>query len=177
MHDGVVRTLTDVRHVPDLKKNLISLGVLDSKGFKYTSENGVLRVSKGDLVVMKAMESCVGILVLVKHRVKNGHGYIGSSGGLLTTIKMALETWSFVSIVSSGNKRGEFLEINSSNKGYSRLSNADVVGFSSTFSSVVLWNCKYIFKVRSLLKQNGVADTKGIELYWRDSMLTVECLD
>ncbi|GKF22988.1 retrovirus-related pol polyprotein from transposon TNT 1-94, partial [Tanacetum coccineum] len=54
MHDGVVRTLTDVRHVPDLKKNLISLGVFDSKGFKYTSENGVLRVSKGALVVMKA---------------------------------------------------------------------------------------------------------------------------
>ncbi|GJX92940.1 retrovirus-related pol polyprotein from transposon TNT 1-94 [Tanacetum coccineum] len=54
MHDGVVRTLTDVRHVPDLKKNLISLGVLDSKGFKYTNENGVLRDSKGALVVMKA---------------------------------------------------------------------------------------------------------------------------
>ncbi|GJX46602.1 hypothetical protein Tco_0271792 [Tanacetum coccineum] len=54
MHDGVVRTLTDVHHVPDLKKNLILLGVLDSKGFKYTSENGVLRVSKGALVVMKA---------------------------------------------------------------------------------------------------------------------------
>ncbi|GKE09249.1 retrovirus-related pol polyprotein from transposon TNT 1-94, partial [Tanacetum coccineum] len=29
-------------------------GVLDSKGFKYTSENDVLRVSKGALVVMKA---------------------------------------------------------------------------------------------------------------------------
>ncbi|GKG00511.1 hypothetical protein Tco_0302201, partial [Tanacetum coccineum] len=48
------RTLTDVRHVPDLKKNLISLGVLDSKGVKYMSENGVLCVSKGALVVMRA---------------------------------------------------------------------------------------------------------------------------
>lgn len=26
MHDGVLRTLTSVRHVPDLKMNLISLG-------------------------------------------------------------------------------------------------------------------------------------------------------
>jgi hypothetical protein len=26
MHDGIVRTLTNVRHIPDLKKNLISLG-------------------------------------------------------------------------------------------------------------------------------------------------------
>nr|KYP38721.1 Retrovirus-related Pol polyprotein from transposon TNT 1-94 [Cajanus cajan] len=33
MHDGVIRTLTEVRHVPDLKKNLISVGVLDTKGF------------------------------------------------------------------------------------------------------------------------------------------------
>ncbi|XP_020243104.1 uncharacterized protein LOC109821325 [Asparagus officinalis] len=32
MHDGVVRTLTDVRHVPDLQKNLISVGASDSVG-------------------------------------------------------------------------------------------------------------------------------------------------
>ena len=32
MFDGVVRTLGDVRHVPDMKKNLISSSTLDSKG-------------------------------------------------------------------------------------------------------------------------------------------------
>ena len=37
MFDGVVRTLGDIRHVPDLKKNLISLSNLDAKGYKYTS--------------------------------------------------------------------------------------------------------------------------------------------
>ena len=36
MFDGVVRTLGDVRHVPDLKRNLISLRNLDAKGYKYT---------------------------------------------------------------------------------------------------------------------------------------------
>jgi hypothetical protein len=36
MFDGIIRTLTDVRHVPKLKKNLISLGVLDSGGHKFT---------------------------------------------------------------------------------------------------------------------------------------------
>ncbi|GJY33991.1 retrovirus-related pol polyprotein from transposon TNT 1-94 [Tanacetum coccineum] len=62
MHDGVVKTLTDVRHVPDLKKNLISLGVLDSKGFKYTSENGELRVSKekSNLDLMMLWDMCLG---------------------------------------------------------------------------------------------------------------------
>ena len=31
MFDGVVRTLGDVRHVPDLERNLISLSTLDAK--------------------------------------------------------------------------------------------------------------------------------------------------
>nr|GEZ14009.1 retrovirus-related Pol polyprotein from transposon TNT 1-94 [Tanacetum cinerariifolium] len=70
MHDGVVRAVTHVRHVPDLKKNLISLSVLDSKGFKYTSENGVLRVSKGALVVMKATK---GMVILSKHGLLDNH--------------------------------------------------------------------------------------------------------
>ena len=39
MFDSVVRTLGDVRHVPDLKKNLISLGTLDSNGFTFTATN------------------------------------------------------------------------------------------------------------------------------------------
>ena len=30
MHDGVVRTLTEVHHVPKLKKNLVFVGVMDS---------------------------------------------------------------------------------------------------------------------------------------------------
>ena len=57
MYDGIVRTLTDVRHVPDLKKNLISLGTLDSQGCKFSAEGGVLKVSKGALVLMKACRS------------------------------------------------------------------------------------------------------------------------
>ena len=34
--DGTIRVLTIVRYVPDLKKNLLSLGALDSKGYKVT---------------------------------------------------------------------------------------------------------------------------------------------
>ncbi|KAL5571573.1 hypothetical protein UlMin_021170 [Ulmus minor] len=30
MHDGIIRTLDNVQHIPELKKNLISLGTLDS---------------------------------------------------------------------------------------------------------------------------------------------------
>ena len=53
MYDGIVRTLADVRHVPELKKNLISLGTLDSNGYNYKGEGRAIRVSKAALVVMK----------------------------------------------------------------------------------------------------------------------------
>ena len=53
MFDGVIRTLTNVRHVTELNKRLIFLGVLDSCGHNFTSLGGILKVSKGALVVMK----------------------------------------------------------------------------------------------------------------------------
>jgi hypothetical protein len=42
MYGGTVRTLTDVRHVPKLRKKLISLGVLDFGGYKCTVQGGVV---------------------------------------------------------------------------------------------------------------------------------------
>lgn len=53
MHDGMVRTLTDVRHVLELKKNLISLGTLNDIECRYTSEGRVLKISRGVMTVMK----------------------------------------------------------------------------------------------------------------------------
>jgi hypothetical protein len=47
MFDGIVRELTNVRYVPELKSNLISLGVLDSCGYNYTGQGGALTLSKG----------------------------------------------------------------------------------------------------------------------------------
>ncbi|KAG8473315.1 hypothetical protein CXB51_035399 [Gossypium anomalum] len=46
MFDGVVRILSDMRHVLELKRNLISLSILNSKGYRYTTESGVLKISK-----------------------------------------------------------------------------------------------------------------------------------
>ena len=33
-HDGILMTIIEVHHVPDLKKNLIFFGTLDNKGYK-----------------------------------------------------------------------------------------------------------------------------------------------
>ena len=34
LHDEMVRFLNEVQYIPNLKKNLISVGLLESKGFK-----------------------------------------------------------------------------------------------------------------------------------------------
>lgn len=72
MHDGVIRTLSDVRHVPDLKKNLISMGTLDALGYKYTGSDGVLKVSRGALVVMKGQRLGGSLYVLQGTTVSGG---------------------------------------------------------------------------------------------------------
>ena len=56
MFDGIVRVLCNVRHVPDLRKNLISLGVLDDLGYSYSSKSGIMKITKGALMVMKGQK-------------------------------------------------------------------------------------------------------------------------
>jgi hypothetical protein len=53
MFDGIVRILTNVRYVPNLKKNLISLGTLDSLDYGYSAKDGVMKITKGAMVIMK----------------------------------------------------------------------------------------------------------------------------
>jgi len=53
MFDGVVRDLTELRYVPQMKKNIISVGAMESKGLKVTLDNGILKVTKGSMVMMK----------------------------------------------------------------------------------------------------------------------------
>jgi hypothetical protein len=63
-HDGMTRTLTDVRHVPTMFRNLISLSTLDNLGYKYFTSGGVLKVSKGSLIVMKDVMKSANLYIL-----------------------------------------------------------------------------------------------------------------
>ena len=54
MHDGTIRQLTDVRYVPDMKRNLISVGVFDSNGYKISIDDGILKIVRGALLALKA---------------------------------------------------------------------------------------------------------------------------
>jgi hypothetical protein len=72
MFDGVVRTLCDVRHVPEVENNLISLGTLDSNGYGYKSIGGVMKVTKGAMVVMKGQKNSKNIYKLLGSTVVGG---------------------------------------------------------------------------------------------------------
>jgi hypothetical protein len=63
-HDGMTHMLIDVRHVPTMFRNLISLSTLDNMGYKYFTPGGVLKVSKGSLVIMKGLMKSANLYVL-----------------------------------------------------------------------------------------------------------------
>ncbi|KAH9651061.1 hypothetical protein KPL70_026606 [Citrus sinensis] len=56
MFDGTIRSLHEVRHAPRLKRNLISLGMLDSLGYFFKSRIGGLEIRKGTEIVMKGVK-------------------------------------------------------------------------------------------------------------------------
>lgn len=51
----MTRTLGLVRHVIRVERNIISLSAPDSKGFMYIGRCGVLKVSKGAMVVLRGL--------------------------------------------------------------------------------------------------------------------------
>ena len=53
MFDGQVQTLTNVRHVLDLKNNLLSLGALEVRENKFSSADGGIKVTKGSMMILK----------------------------------------------------------------------------------------------------------------------------
>ncbi|KAH9699706.1 hypothetical protein KPL71_024470 [Citrus sinensis] len=53
MFGGMIRELKKVRFVSVLKKNLISVGVLEAKGYKITIRNGTMKFTHGAMVILQ----------------------------------------------------------------------------------------------------------------------------
>ena len=55
MFDGMMQTVTNMKHVPDLKRNLASLSYLERNGYSFSSHarSGVLNISNRVLMVMR----------------------------------------------------------------------------------------------------------------------------
>ncbi|KAH9685884.1 Integrase catalytic domain-containing protein [Citrus sinensis] len=55
MYNGMVKELKEVRYVPTLKKNLISMGVLEAKGYKVIIENGTMKFAYRAMVILQGV--------------------------------------------------------------------------------------------------------------------------
>lgn len=53
MADGCSKTLSNVRYVPDLKRNLISIEALDACDFAVKIDKGAITVIRGAMIIMK----------------------------------------------------------------------------------------------------------------------------
>ncbi|KAM1740355.1 hypothetical protein EV2_016305 [Malus domestica] len=51
--------LKDVRHIPDIRLNLISIGTLDRQGYYHHMGKGKLKLTKGLMVVPRARLCCM----------------------------------------------------------------------------------------------------------------------
>ena len=127
MFDDVIRILDNVKHISELRKNLISLRALDSLGCMYMVKGGVMKINKGDLVIIKG-QKLKNLYRLVRSTVVGGvalstpiesspddtklwHmqlGHIDQCGMLELHINNMLEgvgraRWIFVSIVCMDN--------------------------------------------------------------------------
>lgn len=52
IHDGIIRTLTDMRHILGMSKKTQFCSDLNGKEYKYSSGDDVLKVTKGCIIVM-----------------------------------------------------------------------------------------------------------------------------
>jgi len=55
MYDGILRNLKEVRYIPSMTKNIISIGALEVEGLRWTIGEGVLKMSSGSLVILKGI--------------------------------------------------------------------------------------------------------------------------
>ncbi|RZB80703.1 Retrovirus-related Pol polyprotein from transposon TNT 1-94 [Glycine soja] len=85
-HDGAERILTEVRYVPELKRNLISLGEFDKRGYVFKGEKGILNVVKDSMVVMR------GIMENGLYSV-DGEVVIGSAATATGRVLSKTELW------------------------------------------------------------------------------------
>ena len=64
MYDGTTHIIQEVRHVNDLKKNILSLGQLDEIECKTRIENEIMKIVKEAFVVIKAKKVAANLYML-----------------------------------------------------------------------------------------------------------------
>ena len=56
LSDGIVRELRDVRYIPQLKENFISVGASEAQGLRGTFRDGVFKMFSSSLAILKGIQ-------------------------------------------------------------------------------------------------------------------------
>jgi len=64
MYDEIMRELKDVRYIPRMTKNLISVGVFEVEGLRETLREGVLKMYSGSLAIVNGIR-CNNVYYLI----------------------------------------------------------------------------------------------------------------
>ncbi|KAL6579885.1 hypothetical protein OROMI_007909 [Orobanche minor] len=64
LHDGTVKTALNVKYVPGATANLLSLGVLTSRGYRYVGRRQMCKVYKGKRLILQGRKGARNICYL-----------------------------------------------------------------------------------------------------------------
>jgi len=59
MFDGMIRELKEVRYVPQFKRNIISVGTLETLGLEISIKDEILKMTKGSMVILKGVRCII----------------------------------------------------------------------------------------------------------------------
>ncbi|CAA7028217.1 unnamed protein product [Microthlaspi erraticum] len=77
--DGTTFVLHEVRYMPEIGRNLISLGTLEEKGCVFKGGGGVLKVIKGCTVFMKGSRNGKDTLYFLQGKAKSREACVVTS--------------------------------------------------------------------------------------------------
>lgn len=75
LSNGVIKTLENVRHVPDLQRNLIFHSTLYEQGYVCKIRNGIMKISEGALIVTLGIKMH-GLYILSKNIIVHDYASI-----------------------------------------------------------------------------------------------------
>lgn len=76
IQNGTIKVLRSIRYVPGLKRNLVSLGMLDESGYICKTENGTIKITKRPYIAMKGIKKNGLYILLGKSVTKSCNAYV-----------------------------------------------------------------------------------------------------